>query len=382
MIRTAEPVMSGFLHLRALEKGVPISGTFELTANCNFSCPMCYVHGIGKRHEDLSTKEWLSLAAQVKKSGTLFLLLTGGEPLLRKDFEEIYVSLSKMGFMLSINSNGSLIEDYMPVFKKYPPSRINISLYASDRETYKSFCKADQFERVVGAIEMLKNEQISVRLNSVFTAENYKKAGDIIRFAQEHDLKLKPTAYNYPRLRISGRPGKNEARLTPEQAAQCAVESDLLRFDTQTFIRRAEKLLEKADESTDTQAFTKIRCRAGRCSYWITWDGKMRPCGMMTEPETMPLEVGFDKAWEDLKQKVKGIILSPECSVCEKRVSCPVCAAMCLAETGSFNKKPEYVCSMFQHTCDLTEKQLLKIGRLPNITDSYGEVSEEDFCDY
>ncbi|MGN1194472.1 MAG: radical SAM protein, partial [Acutalibacteraceae bacterium] len=175
MIKTAEPIMSGFLHKRALERGVPISGAFELTSNCNFNCPMCYVHGFQKGRDELSAKEWLSLAQQAKKAGTLFLLLTGGEPLLRNDFEEIYVSLSKMGFMISINSNGSLVEDYMPLFKKYPPSRINISLYAADKETYKSFCRADKFEKVVSAIEMLKKEQISVRLNSVFTAENYEK---------------------------------------------------------------------------------------------------------------------------------------------------------------------------------------------------------------
>ncbi|MGN1419471.1 MAG: radical SAM protein [Acutalibacteraceae bacterium] len=382
MVKSAEPMMSGFLHKRALQLGVPISGIFELTSDCNFSCPMCYVHSFQKRNEERSAKDWLSLAKQAKASGTLFLLLTGGEPLLRSDFEEIYVNLCKMGFMLSINSNGSLIEDYMPVFKKYPPSRINISLYAADRETYKRFCKADKFEKVVSAIEMLQKEKISVRLNSVFTAENYDQAGDIINFAKEHDLKLKPTAYNYPRLRVNGKAGQNEARLTPQEAARCAVESDLLRFDTETFVKRGKRLIAKADESTDTESFTHIRCRAGRCSYWITWDGKMRPCGMMTEPETFPFEDGFESAWNQLKEKVRNIRLSPECSVCERRVSCPVCAAMCYAETGSFNKKPEYVCSMFHHTCALTEEQLLKIGTFEDSTDLSSDASQEGFCEY
>lgn len=382
MINTSEPIMSGYLHRRALEKGVPVSGTFELTSNCNFNCPMCYVHGSCKKQEELSAKEWLSLAEEVKKAGTLFLLLTGGEPLLRKDFEEIYVTLSKMGFLISINSNGSLIEDFMSVFKKYPPSRINISLYAADRETYKSFCKADKFEKVVSAIEMLKKAQITVRLNSVFTADNYDKAGDIIRFAKEHELQLKPTAYSFPQLRVSGMPGTNAARLSASEAAKCSVESDILRFDTETFVRRGKQLLEKADENTDTDAYTHIRCRAGRCSYWITCDGKMRPCGMMTKPETYPLQTGFKRAWEELMEQVRGITLAHECSVCENRVSCPVCAAMCLAETGSFNKKPEYICSMFKHTCELTEKQLLKIGKRHSETDIFADKSEENFCDY
>lgn len=382
MINTAEPMMSGFLHNRALITGTPVSGVFELTSRCNFRCPMCYIHADQKPSDELSAGQWLSLAGQAKQAGTLFLLLTGGEPLIREDFEEIYVSLSKMGFLLSVNSNGSLVENYMPVFKKYPPSRINISLYAADKDTYRSFCSCDSFEKVIGAIEQLQKEQISVRLNSVFTAENYEKAGDIIRFAKEHSLMLKPTAYNYPRLRVNGKAGQNEARLSPSQAAECAVASDLIRFDTDTFCQRAERLLQKADENTQTEPFTKIRCRAGRCAYWITFDGKMRPCGMMTEPQTFPLRDGFAKAWDDLKQKVGQITLSPECSVCENRVSCPVCAAMCYAETGSFDQKPEYVCAMFKKTCELTEKQLLKFGNRPLKTEDGGYETEEDFCEY
>lgn len=382
MIQTAEPRMSAFLHKKALQMGVPVSGIFELTPDCNFNCPMCYIHGSQKRGEELSTEDWLSIAQQAKEAGTLFLLLTGGEPLLRKDFEVLYVTLSKMGFVISINSNGSLIKNYMSLFRKYPPARINISLYAADKETYQDFCKADQFENVVDAIELLKKEHISVRLNSVFTAENYRQAGGIIRFAKEHDLHLKPTAYNYPRLRVDGKAGINGARLSPRQAAQCAVESDLLRFDTETFAKRGQKILEKADENTETQSFSHIRCRAGRCSYWITWDGKMRPCGMMTQPETFPLQVGFLRAWDELREKVKNITLPPECAVCERRVSCPVCAAMCLAETGSFSKKPEYVCSMFQHTCDLTQEQLVQLGKTEELPDSLDGSAEEEYCEY
>lgn len=381
MIKTAEPLMSGFLHRRALEKGVPVSGVFELTANCNFSCPMCYVHCNAQKCEDMSAKEWLSLAGQAKSAGTLFLLLTGGEPLIMKDFEEIYTCLSKMGFVISINTNGSFVEDYLPVFKKYPPSRMNISLYAADAETYKSFCKADKFDKVVRAIEMLQREQISVRLNSVFTAENYKKAGDIIRFAKEHHLILKPTAYSYPRLRVDGMAGTNSARLSPRLAAKCAVESDLLRFDTETFVRRGKKLIEKAEDN-EGEAITRIRCRAGRCAYWITWDGKMRPCGMMTEPETLPLQVGFEQAWTQLRKTVAAITLSPECAVCKRKNACPVCAAMCLAETGSFSKKTEYVCALFEQICNLTEEQLMRIGKFHETTDSYDDAVEEDFCEY
>ena len=58
---------------------------------------------------------------------------SGGEPLLRDDFSEIYEELSKLGCIISINSNGYLVNDKIKeLFKKYPPNRINVSIYGSD----------------------------------------------------------------------------------------------------------------------------------------------------------------------------------------------------------------------------------------------------------
>ena len=60
----------------------------------------------------LRTKgEWIKLAHQMKDAGTLFLLLTGGEPLLFPGFKEVYIELQKMGMILTINTNGTLIDE-------------------------------------------------------------------------------------------------------------------------------------------------------------------------------------------------------------------------------------------------------------------------------
>ena len=89
-----------------------------------------------------------------------------------------------------------------------------------------------------------------------------------------------------------------------------------------------------------------VRCRAGSTSFWMTWDGKMLPCGMMTDPAVYPLEVGFDAAWEELRQKTAAIRTSSKCTNCPKKEVCSVCAAVCVTETGAFDGVPEYVCLM------------------------------------
>lgn len=84
---------------------------------------------------------WLELARQAKEQGMLYLLLTGGEPFLYPDFWMLYEELVKMGFVISINSNGSLIDEkIIEKLKKYPPARINITLYGASDETYERLC--------------------------------------------------------------------------------------------------------------------------------------------------------------------------------------------------------------------------------------------------
>ena len=74
------------LFMKAQAKGIPLSGSFELTARCNFDCRMCYIHRRSRDREALMGEKnadwWVTLAKQAKEHGTLLLLLTGGEPSL------------------------------------------------------------------------------------------------------------------------------------------------------------------------------------------------------------------------------------------------------------------------------------------------------------
>ncbi len=110
-----EAPITTYLHNKASALGVPINGTFELSPLCNFSCRMCYVHltpgqlaATGKR--PLTDEEWLSIARDAVDSGMLYLLLTGGEPFLCPGFRGLYERLTGFGLVISVNSNGYLID--------------------------------------------------------------------------------------------------------------------------------------------------------------------------------------------------------------------------------------------------------------------------------
>lgn len=100
---------------KARQKHIPVTGALELLPLCNMNCDMCYVRlsrSEMERQGRLRTvEEWVRLAEQMQKAGTVFLLLTGGEPLLFPDFKTLYRRLRNLGMILTINTNGTLLDE-------------------------------------------------------------------------------------------------------------------------------------------------------------------------------------------------------------------------------------------------------------------------------
>jgi MoaA/NifB/PqqE/SkfB family radical SAM enzyme len=286
------------------------------------------------------------------------LLLTGGEPFVRKDFFHIYRTIKAMGFLVSINSNGSMLSGkVLEQLLADPPHRINISLYGGTNETYRSMCGLSAFDTVTENIRALKQAGVDVRINVSITPYNRKDMELIHKKGEELGVIVKASSYMYPSIRVNGEQYGCGNRLSPEDAASCATDWDQLRMSREAFNRRAKDLmdrvpLENLECSVDLD--DGVGCRAGSTSFWITWDGRMLPCGMMPRPVTYPLEAGFAPAWNQLRADTDAIRMPKECSAtCPNRNICAVCAALCVTETGAFDKKPEYMCRMTEESIRL-----------------------------
>ena len=185
-------ILSDYLYRKASQQKVPLMGTFELSPVCNFACKMCYVrktmHQISQEGKSLIPWErWLDLARECREAGTLYLLLTGGEPLLWPRFWELYEQLVDMGFLVSINSNGTLINDQaVERFLRRPPRQINITLYGAGTDSYRDLCgNGRAFTAVEQALEKLQIAGIPVKLNCSVTPQNGADMEKIIRYDQE-----------------------------------------------------------------------------------------------------------------------------------------------------------------------------------------------------
>ena len=350
-----EAGISVYLHRKSAAAGVPLSGTFELTRRCNFRCRMCYIHtgadasgGAG----ELTAGQWIDLGHQAADAGMLFLLLTGGEPLLRDDFGEIYEGLGKLGLCVSVNTNGSLLQGRAAaLFEKKPPTRINVSLYGASGETYRSLCGTDRFDVVKENIERMTAAGIDVRLNVSVTPNNINDLEEIFAYAAARNLRVKATAYMYPPVRGEGAFGDNGARLPAKEAGLCRVTIDRLQQPPEEFRRRLAAVARgdiiPADDACIDPSLqgTVSRCRAGRAGFWVDWNGGLRMCGMTPVCADLT-RVSFAEGWEAVRRNTLAIRLPAVCTDCPLRPLCPVCAAACYAETGDYGKKPAYLCEM------------------------------------
>lgn len=348
---------------KATERLSPINGILELTPLCNMNCEMCFVRlspqEMQKQGRLRSKEEWISLAKEMCKAGTLFVLLTGGEPLLHPDFREIYIALKKMAMILTINTNGTMIdEEWADFFARHKPRRINITLYGKDEATYDQLCHyPDGYQRVRKAVQLLMERQVDVKINGSITPHNIHDLDALCGIAETMNTAWKFDTYMYPASRERLTAFDPCSRLFPQEAAAARVRL-MKKKEKEHFYREASRLLALGNAPVGEKVPSPVKCRAGRSSYVINWQGKMRPCVMLTNPETDVFQRGFSAAWKEITDEVSKIRLNDRCSACTMREVCQTCAACAFLETGAFDGVPEYMCRYTKETLRVLEEQI------------------------
>lgn len=349
---------TNFLLNHAAQKRIPLSGVFEITARCNLSCHMCYIRHDGTKEvlkAEKSTREWIDMGAQAAKAGTLFLLITGGEPLIRKDFREIYEALNKMGFHLILFTNATLIdEDFIKWISPIRPNKVGVTLYGASPETYQKVTgNAEGFYKTLNGLDLLLQEGITVELRNALTQGNVHEMDKIDEIAESRGFHLKHSYTLFKPVR-GGKSGAEKVRLSPQQIKEISLKKLNIEPETQypydishDAIDNEPKTYHDHDNTNAKHKnYEAMNCMAGKSSYLISWDGKMAPCGLMQEPYTKPFSLGFQNAWEKLVGKIPAVEAPEECNNCKYWPYCTVCPAKLQAETGSFKKLSPYICEM------------------------------------
>jgi len=333
------------LHNNAVQQRIPINGCFELTNRCNLSCKMCYIHQ-GQHNNpqlknELTTKEWLRLADLAIENGMVFLLLTGGEIFLRKDFFDIYIPLTRKGIIITLFTNGTLLNDSIVAkLAENPPHRMEISLYGATEKTYESLTGIrGSYVKCCEGIEKILKHGIPLKVKSTITKDNIGEVEMMFAMAKNWGV-----PFNIGWLLSNPRDGifndVAKCRLTASEGVELEA-----RISVEERYKFHEKSIDKSINITDKL----IYCYAGTSAYSITAFGEMNACIDIPYPSVKPLEVGFLSAWEDVQRFVDEMPpLKEPCKGCDIDAYCMRCPARSFQATGSYSAPVPYLCEIAQ----------------------------------
>lgn len=334
-----------------------ISFDLELTARCNNDCRHCYINipvGDGTaRDNELSFEDIGEIGDEAVSLGALWCLITGGEPLLRDDFFDIYVCLKRKGLLVSVFTNATLVtDDHVRLFLEYPPRDIEVSVYGVTKDTYERVTRRPgSFSSFMRGLDLLTENGIQVRLKAMALRSNISELPEIAAFCRERTkdyFRFDPFLH----LRFDGDLTRNREieseRLFPEEiVALERIDGDRFR----SLEEECDKLIvPEFAQVASTQLFL---CGAGEGSFVLSCDGLFRLCSSLWHPDCVySLRKGsLTDAWHNFVPMVRDMRSNrkeflEKCRVCPIINFCMWCPAHAYLETGEIDAPVEYFCKV------------------------------------
>ncbi len=173
----------------ALERAQPLSACLELTYRCNWRCVFCY----NPRHHDrrgLAAAEWGVVLDDLRALGSLYVALTGGEPLTHPEFLAIARGVRERAFALRILTNGALVTDALAAeIAALRPLAVELSLHGAVAETHdRATGTPGSFAAMLRGVDRLLARNVGVVLKTPLTRLNEAEMAGMRRIADERGV--------------------------------------------------------------------------------------------------------------------------------------------------------------------------------------------------
>lgn len=325
------------IHESMATRRIPLGGGIELTFRCNVRCAHCYIDHTDLQKE-LTYDEICGILDQLADEGCLWLLITGGEPMVRKDFVDIYTYAKKKGMLITLFTNGTLIDKDMADFlKDWRPFSIEITLYGATEETYEKVTGTKgSFKKCMDGINNLLERNISLKLKTMIMTLNKHELYDMKKYAEGLGLEFRYDPVLNPMLNGFNKPA--EVAITPEEVVELDV-NDPKRMDSW------QEFCEKFWGPPSNSDYL-YNCGAGLSSFHIDPYGKMSICILSREPGYDLRKGSFKEGWYELFPQIRAQKRQKNypCSTCEKISLCGQCPGWAALEHGDPEEPVEYLC--------------------------------------
>lgn len=324
--------------MRATNGFRPSLISWNLTKKCNLRCPHCYMEAGRKAEDELATEECLELIGEMKALGTEMLILTGGEPLLRKDIYEIARYASDQRIWVVMGTNGVLITDR--VAEKMVAcgvKGVGISIDSLDPAKHNSFRGGpDAWEYSVKALDICRAHGLEVLVQTTIMDMNYAEVPRLIEFAREKGA----WSFNLYFLVQTGR-GQEMNDLSAEGTEEMLSYLVGVQDQHKPMLVRSKCAphFKRISYERGLGGLESGGCMAGSEYCRITPEGNVTPCPYMTVVAGNVREKSFTEIWESspvLLQLRDARNLKGRCGVCEFNELCGGCRCRAYAAFGDY----------------------------------------------
>jgi AdoMet-dependent heme synthase len=321
--------------------------SWNLTKRCNLNCDHCYLDADfrgGARTDELDTEECFRVIDQIAEvNPNAFLILTGGEPLLRPDIYEIVRYAADKKFMVVLGTNGTMINH--TVAKKIKAAGahgVGISIDSMDAIKHNKFRGVDQaWENSTKAFEILNEVGVDFLIQMSVSEMNYKEIPDVVAYAES----IGAIAFNLYFLVCTGRGQGNTdiSNAAYEDALKTLYKLQMdykgrLMINSKCAPQYKRVVYENDPESVYQRTYSG-GCPAGTHYGRISPEGDLTPCPFIAESVGNLKDSSFKDLWENaplmnqLRDRKK---LEGKCGACEFSSMCSGCRARAFAETGNY----------------------------------------------
>lgn len=336
-------------HQKRWQKNRPNLCQLELTFKCPLHCQHCYTDCYNTPKDlkkELNTQEIFQILDKVYNSGIFWLCFTGGDPLTRADFLEIYTYAKKMGFIISVFTSGVLItEKIADFFKQLTPFCIELTLNGITQKTYEAISNVKgSYELVMSAIKKLKERKIPFQIKTQMTRQNYQELKEIKDFIESLGLRFRPDSIVSPRLNQDLTPCR--LRLKPKEILEINGRFKAKLLDNeemlQVFTCSAGKTGHKPEVNENL-----FRCASGSDIFHIDPYGNMFLCSLLRKPLINILKKEITDGFRLFRKiKAKRFKTESKCRTCSISYLCHRCPGEAFLEVGDMEAPVDYFCKL------------------------------------
>jgi len=330
--------------------------TFELTYRCNLNCVHCWCNDLSlkRREEELKFNEICMIMDKIANEGCLWICFTGGEPLIREDFFDLYLYAKKKGFMISVLTNATLIDEKTAdFFAEWPPRLVEITLYGIKEKTYEQVTGVKgSFRKCMGAIERLAGRKINLEIKTMLLTINKHEIKAMSDFARNLGVNFRHDPFVHSKL--NGDKSPHQFRLAAEEIVEIESEMKNMPGYWQKQCKSSFNLKIECEKL--------YICGAGRGSFFVDPYGGLRTCGVPCKHVYDLKKGSFEEGWYnfipwvvDRKRSNQDFV----CQDCQIRGMCSQCPNLAYLEKGDEEKVVDYICAVFKERAKRFGKEVL-----------------------